>query len=203
MNKVLVPIPDIANEQLPDASLLQFYRDLNDRIYWVSDEIDTFSYDLIQYILQWNKEDKNIPIEERKPIKLIFCSPGGDIDVEEAIVSVITLSKTPIWGIAVSCVASAASVIYLSCHKKLALPNAYWILHRGSCNLNGTYDQVMAAVQDYAFQVAKMMEFYKTHTSYTKEEIEENMDTDWYVRLEEALQYGIVDEVVTDLDILF
>lgn len=204
MDKYLVPIPETANYQLPDASLLQFYQDLDNRIYWVSDEINTFSYDLIQYIIKWNREDKEmeIPVEDRKPIRLIFCSPGGDIDVEEAIVSIIKLSKTPIWGIAVSCVASAASLIYLSCHKKYALPNAYWILHRGSCTMNGTYEQVMAAMSDYSIQVEKMMEFYYEHTSFTKEEIEENINTDWYVRLETALEKGMVDEIVTDLDIL-
>lgn len=201
MEKVLVPIPEIANHQLPDASLLQFYKDLEDRIYWVDDEINTFSYDLVQYILKWNKEDKGIPTEERKPIRLIFCSPGGDLDVEEAIVSVINLSKTPVWGIAISCVASAASIIYLSCHKKFALPNAYWILHRGSCTMNGTYEQVMAAMQDYAIQVEKMMEFYCNHTTFSKEEIEDNINTDWYVRLDTAVEKGMVDEVVTDLDL--
>ena len=202
MDKLIVPIPEIANHQLPDASLLQFYNDLENRIYWIDDEINTYSYDLIQYILKWNREDKNIPISERKPIRLIFCSPGGDLDVEEAIVSIINLSKTPIYGIAISCVASAASLIYLSCHKKYALPNAYWILHRGSCNISGTYDQVMAAMEDYALQVEKMMEFYQTHTKFTKAEIENNMGTDWYVRLDTALEKGMVDELVTDLEVL-
>ena len=202
MDKLIVPVPEIANHQLPDASLLQFYNDLENRIYWIDDEINTYSYDLIQYILKWNREDKNIPISERKPIRLIFCSPGGDLDVEEAIVSIINLSKTPIYGIAISCVASAASLIYLSCHKKYALPNAYWILHRGSCNISGTYDQVMAAMEDYALQVEKMMEFYQTHTKFTKAEIENNMGTDWYVRLDTALEKGMVDELVTDLEVL-
>ena len=202
MDKLIVPIPEIANHPLPDASLLQFYNDLENRIYWIDDEINTYSYDLIQYILKWNREDKDIPISERKPIRLIFCSPGGDLDVEEAIVSIINLSKTPIYGIAISCVASAASLIYLSCHKKYALPNAYWILHRGSCNISGTYDQVMAAMEDYALQVEKMMEFYQTHTKFTKAEIENNMGTDWYVRLDTALEKGMVDELVTDLEVL-
>lgn len=202
MDKVLVPIPDTANHQLPDPSLLQFYHDLNERIYWVNDEINTFSYDLVQYILEWNREDKDIPIESRRPIRLIFCSPGGDLDVEEALVSIIKLSKTPVWGIAISCVASAASLIYLSCHKRYALPNAYWILHRGSCTMNGTYEQVMAAMQDYAIQVEKMMDFYCEHTLFTKEEIEENINTDWYVHLDEAIKKGMVDEIVTSLDLL-
>ena len=201
-NNIFVSIPETANYSLPDASLLQFYNDLENRIYWVSDEINSFSYDLIQYIIKWNREDKDLPVEQRKPIRLVFCSPGGDLDVEAAISTTISLSKTPVYGIAISCVASAASLIYLSCHKKYAFPNAYWILHRGSCNISGTYDQVMAAMDDYAVQVEQMMRFYQTHTKFTKQEIEENMTTDWYVRVDTAMEKGMVDELITNLDIL-
>ncbi len=202
MDELFLQIPEMANQQLPDASLLQFYTDVENRIYWVNDEINSFSYELVKYIIQWNREDKDVPIEKRKPIRLIFCSLGGDMDVEEAIVSVINLSKTPVYGIAISCVASAASIIYLSCHKKFAFPNAYWILHRGSCEISGDYDKVMAAIKDYSYQIDKMMEFYQTHTSFTKEEIEKNMHTDWYVRFDTALKKGMVDVPVKDLEIL-
>lgn len=47
-----------------------------------------------------------------------------------------------------------------------------------------------------------MMEFYQTHTKFTKAEIENNMGTDWYVRLDTALEKGMVDELVTDLEVL-
>ena len=43
MDKLIVPIPEIANHQLPDASLLQFYNDLENRIYWIDDEINELS----------------------------------------------------------------------------------------------------------------------------------------------------------------
>ena len=202
MDELFLQIPEIANQQLPDASLLQFYTDVENRIYWINDEINSFSYELVKYIIQWNREDKDVPVEKRKPIRLIFCSLGGDIDVEEAIVSVINFSKTPVYGIAISCVASAASIIYLSCHKKFAFPNAYWILHRGSCEISGDYDKVMAAIKDYSYQIDKMMEFYQTHTTFTKEEIEKNMHTDWYVRFDTALKKGMIDVPVKDLEIL-
>lgn len=201
-NNLVISIPETANYALPDNSLLQFYNDLSNRIYWVNDEINNYTYDLVQYIINWNREDKDLPVKERKPIRLIFCSPGGELDVEAAISTTISLSRTPIYGIAISCVASAASLIYLSCHKKYAFTNAYWILHRGSCNISGTYDQVMAAMDDYALTVAQMMQFYQTHTKFTKQEIEENMTTDWYVRLDTAIEKGMVDEVVTSLDVL-
>ena len=54
---------------------------------------------LVHYILKWNKEDEGKPIEERQPIKLMFFSPGGDLDINYTIIDVIHLSKTPIIGI--------------------------------------------------------------------------------------------------------
>ena len=120
-----ISIPNSANLQLADPSLLNFYNDLEERIYWLTGSIDNLTLDLVQYIIKWNREDKGIPIEERKPIRLIIFSDGGLIDVEESIVSFIRLSKTPVYGIDVGMVASAASLIYISCHKRYALPNAY------------------------------------------------------------------------------
>ena len=47
------------------------------------------------------------------------------------------------------------------------------------------------------------MEFYIEHTEYTDEEIVENIQTDWYIRIEEAIEKGLVDEVITDIDLFY
>ena len=54
-------IPQGANYQLPDDSLLNFYEGIEKRIFWVSDEINVYSLNLIHYILKWNAEDIGIP----------------------------------------------------------------------------------------------------------------------------------------------
>ena len=110
----LVQIPENANYALPDDNLLSFYNDLNERLFWVTDEINSYSLNLVHYILKWNREDKEIEPSARKPIRLLIFSPGGDLDVEETLVSLIKLSKTPIYGFAMGMVASAASVLFLS-----------------------------------------------------------------------------------------
>jgi ATP-dependent protease ClpP protease subunit len=113
------------------------------------------------------------------------------------------MSKTPVYGIALSQVASGASVIYLACHKKYALPNAVFVLHKGSCSgVSGTYDEIVAFAQDYQKQMETLIDFYIEHTKYTEEEIEANIQTDWYIRIEEALEKGIADEIVSDIDVL-
>lgn len=191
------------NLSLPDPTLIQYYKDLKNRIVWINDKIDVDSLDLVSRIVEWNREDKDKSIKDRQPIKLYFYSPGGDLDVEETLVSMIKLSKTPIYGYALGMVASAASLIYLSCHKRFALPNAYFIFHRGSCeNVGGSYNEVIAAMEDYRVQVEKMEKYYIEHTTYPEEVVKRNIQTDWYIHLDEALKYNVVTDLIQTIDVL-
>lgn len=195
-------LPQTANLQLADPSLVNFYSDLENRIYWLNDEINNYTFDLVQYIIRWNREDKNIPVEERKPIRIIIDCPGGHLSVSETLSNIIKMSKTPVYGIALGYVASGATVIYLSCHKRFALPNSVFVLHKGSCSgVSGTYDEIVAFARDYEKQMEMLIDFYIDNTKYTEAEIEENIQTDWYIRTEEALEKGIVDELITNIDI--
>ena len=201
--EITLPVlPQTANWQLADPSLVNFYSDLENRTYWLSDEINNYTFDLVQYIIRWNQEDKGVPVEQRKPIRIIIDCPGGHLSISETVSNIIKMSKTPVYGIALGYVASGASVIYLSCHKKFALPNSVFVLHKGGCSgVSGTYDEIVAFARDYEKQMETLIDFYITNTKYTEEEIEENIQTDWYIRTEEALEKGIVDELITNIDI--
>lgn len=192
-----------ANLQLPDPELVQYYEDLHNRIIWIDGEINNSTLDIVSKIIQWNREDRVLPIEGRKPIRIFFNSPGGSLDVEETLVSIIRLSKTPIYGIALGMVASAASLIYLSCHKRYALPNSYFIFHRGSCQqVEGNYNEVQAAMEDYKKQIEMMEKFYIENTTFPPEVIKEKIKTDWYIHTEEALQYNVITNIVDDISVL-
>jgi ATP-dependent protease ClpP protease subunit len=200
---VLPPMHDSANLQLADPSLVNFYSDLQNRVYWLTEEIGECTLDLVQYITRWNREDRGVPIEDRKPIRIVIDCGGGSLSVSETLSNIIKMSKTPIYSIALGFVASGASVVHLSCHKKFALPNSVFVLHKGSCSgVSGTYDEIVSFARDYEKQIEMLMTFYIENTKYTEEEIEENIQTDWYIRMDEALEKGLVDEVITDIDIL-
>lgn len=202
INLLLQNLPE-SNLQLPDPELIQQFKDLKNRVIWIDCEINDSLLGVVSQILEWNREDRVLPLENRKPIKIFFSSPGGDLDIEETLVSIIRLSKTPIYGFALGMVASAASLIYLSCHKRYALPNAYFILHRGSCqNMGGNYNEIQAAMEDYKQQVEKMEKFYIENTLYTEEEVHQNIATDWYIRGEELREKGIINEWVEDISVL-
>lgn len=204
-NDFTIRIPSLAKETmpLPDPELLQFYRDCENRVIWLIDEIGDEVYSIIQMILHFNKEDEDIEPEKRKPIRLIIASPGGSLECARSLVAVMRLSVTPIYTIAVGSVASAASMIYLASNRKYATQGASFLFHQGSCdNISGNYAEVIAFMYNYQKVISDMMEFYKTHTKFPSEVIEENIQQDWYISLDEALENGVVDEVIEDISIL-
>ncbi len=202
MFSVAIP-PQAENLQLPDPSLLNYYKDLERRIYWLVGAVDASLYELVQHIINCNYEDRDIPVENRKPIRIIVASPGGSLEVEQTLVAIMEASATPVWCIAIGMCASAASMIYLAGHKRFATRNAYWMLHQGGCdNLEGSYQQIMSFMAKYQMDIEEMAEFYKSHTNFPAELIEKNLvEGDWYISIDEALENGICHEVITDLSV--
>ena len=202
MDNIVVSIPERANVTIPDPSLLWYYEDLEDRVYQLVGEVDEGLLDFSRHVIRWNREDKGKPVEERKPIKLFFFSPGGSLDINYSVIDIIRLSKTPIIGINMGVCCSAAAYIYLACHKRYMLPHSYFVFHQGSSQMSGTYGEVVAIMTDYQNQIAELSSFMEERTTYTSEEITDNIVTEWYVREEEALEKGVCHEVIEDIEVL-
>lgn len=203
MNEVYLTVPSqIENLQLPNPDLLSYYKDLEKRHIWLEEEINEDTLEIIRKIIEWNREDLNKEIADRVPIKLFFFSPGGDIDVNYALIDTIRMSKVPVYGVNIGRCCSAAAYIYLSCHKRYVLPHSYFIFHQGSGRFEGSYAEIASQIEDYQSQVAELAIFMKDRTLYTEEEITDNIVTEWYVRKDEALEKGICHEIVTDISVL-
>ena len=204
MNGMLVAIPEsIENLQLPDPDLLTYYQDEKDRVLWIEGEIGDGLFELSKMILRYNKEDKDIPVEERKPIKIFINSPGGDLDSTLAFIGMMNISKTPIWTIDACWAYSAAGLILIAGHKRYALPNTECLIHSGSGQLGGSYEQTTEQMKNYKYLVDKMRDFILSKTKIDQKLFKKNSQKDWYIYTDEMLTLGIVDEVVDDLDILF
>lgn len=198
-------IPEInENADLQNPAWFSFYQDRKERVIWLLTEIDSGNYDNVAMIIDWNKEDKDIPIENRKPIKVIVASPGGSLDVTRTLSEIIRLSKTPVIGIAIGTVASGASMVYMSCHRKYAFNNVTFLLHKGSCdNLGGNYNELQQFMDNYKKDIEEMTNFYISHTKIEPEIIRNKLkEGDWYISITDAIEYGIVDEILESIDIL-
>ena len=204
VNGMLVAIPEsVENLQLPNPDLLTYYKDENDRILWIEGEIGEGLFELSKMILRYNMEDKDIPVEERKPIKIFINSPGGDLDSTLAFIGMMNISKTPIWTIDACWAYSAAGLILMAGHKRYALPNTECLIHSGSGQLGGSYEQATEQMENYKFLVDKMRVFILEKTNIDQKLFKKNSRKDWYIYTDEMLSLGIVDEIVNDLDILF
>ena len=204
MESMSIILPkEAANLQLPDPELRNFYVDLEHRVFWLDEEVTPYLLELIKYIIQWNAEDMCTPIEKRLPIRIYFFSPGGDLDINYALIDTIKMSKTPIYGINIGQCASAAAYIFLSCHKRFMLPHAYFIFHQGSGTISGTFEQICAQMEDYQNQVEELSGFMLEHTDYSDEEVASKIVGEWYVRKDEAIQKGVVHEIINDISMLF
>ena len=79
-------IPEsIEDLQLPAPELITFYKNLEHRTLWLDSEVDDFYLEYGRYIIEFNREDKGIPVEERQPIKLMIMSPGGLLYINNAL----------------------------------------------------------------------------------------------------------------------
>ena len=74
-------VEDLMETTLPPPTLLEYYRRLNDREILWNDLIDDGMIDIPMYIFKWNKEDKGLPVEERKQNKILINSYGGTANV--------------------------------------------------------------------------------------------------------------------------
>lgn len=202
--RMVVAIPqNIENLQLPQPELVGYYQDEQDRILWIEEEIRDDLFEISKMILRYNKEDKGIPIEQRKPIKVFINSPGGDLDATLAFIGLVGLSKTPVWTIDAGWAFSAAGLILMSGHKRFALPNTECLIHSGSGGVQGTYDQTVEQMKNYKALITKMRDFILEQTKIDPKLFKKNSAKDWYISTEEMLELGIVHEIVKDLDILF
>src|SRR5690606_8254410 len=92
-----------------------------DRIIVLNDEVDDHLVErVILQILKWNREDKDVPVVDRKEISILLNSPGGDVYLGLVLVEVIKKSVTPITVTILGMAASMGSLIAIAGHKTLA-----------------------------------------------------------------------------------
>ena len=164
---------------LPSPETMNFYVDEKDRIFFIDFEIDQSLIEIERKILQYNRIDKDTPVEQRKPIKLFIYSYGGELDAMFSFIDVVALSKTPVWTINAGIAMSAALVMLLSGQKRFALPHSTALIHSGSGGAQGTFEQSKMAMDYYERQVVKMREYIMAHSTIDKKTMTKNKAKDW------------------------
>lgn len=182
---------------------LFYIRDLAQRKLFLNTEISQYSvHEIVKHILQYNKEDKGTPVEERKPILLYLVSDGGDLYSCFELIDAIITSKTPVYTINLGYQYSAGFLIGLAGHKRFATRNATYLLHDGYCAVEGSAAKTQDSMEFQTRMRDRVKRFTTEHSKITPEEYDGKFRFEWYMYADEAKEKGIVDCIIgEDCDI--
>lgn len=193
-------IKELTKLNLPNPDTLAYYNQLKNRqIYWNAD-VDEGMVDWSLQIIDWNKEDKDIPVDKRTPIKIYINTDGGDVVSVLNFIDVILLSKTPVITIAMGKVYSAGSLLVMAGHKRYAFNNTSCLIHSGSFGTMGTTDKVLDYTEFTKKQEKRVKEYILSKTTMSSKIYDKKYREDWFMFSDEMLSLNIVDTIITDLD---
>lgn len=188
---------DLLNTTLPTSSEVTYWNNRAKRVFWIDYNIDD-SFDLVELekiIFAINMEDMGKPVEERVPIKLYIHSYGGDLEQAFAFCDILMASDTPIYTIATGVAMSSAMLIFLAGHKRFAFKHSSLLIHEGSATLSGTQQQVADAQKNYKAQIDQMKDYVLSRTEIPEKVFKKNRSKDWYLTLDEIVNYKVADIV--------
>ena len=180
-----------------------YFKDLKQRKLFLKCDIDQCSVsDIVKHIMQYNKEDQGIPVEERKPILLYVVSNGGVVDAGFELIDVIECSKTPVYTINTGYQYSMGLLIGLAGHKRFATKNAKYLMHDGS---NFIFNSGAKAQDQMEFNrkvEERIKQYILDHTKLTSEEYDSKLRVEWYFFADMAKEKGFTDYIIgEDCDI--
>ena len=160
---------------------------------------------LAEHILDFNREDEaeGIEPEKREPIRLYINSPGGDVVEGFSLIDVMELSKTPIYTINLAEAYSMAFLIGITGTKRYTLPSASFMMHEPSGLTIGKFSDMADKVafnQRYGEKVIKA--HVLKHSTMTSSKYNAVSTKDFFMLPCDALKYGFVDEIITDISMM-
>lgn len=152
------------------------------------------------YIRFWNKYDdkRNIPIKDRKPIKIYIDSNGGCLSDTFTMIDAIKLSKTPVWTICTGAAYSGGFFTFIAGHRRFAYDHASFLYHEGATATGADAGKFRNYAEFYQKELEQLKEVTLKYTKITPEEYKEHIKDDWWMTADEALKYGVCDEIAKE-----
>ena len=173
-----------------------YSRLLKDRVVFIGTAIDDYVANLIvAQLLFLQMEDPE------KEVHVYINSPGGSITAGLAIYDTMQFLKCDV---ATYCIGQAASMgAVLLCAgtkgKRYALPNARVMIHQPWGGAQGTASDIHVQAKEILSLKDRLNRILARHSGQDVAKIEKDTDRDYFMSAEEAKNYGLVDEVVTNI----
>ena len=171
-----------------------FSRLLNDRIVMLSEEVnDTTASLIVAQLLFLEAQDPD------KDIQFYINSPGGSVSAGLAIYDTMQYIKPDVSTICIGMAASMGAFLLSSGAKgkRIALPNSEIMIHQPSGGSRGQATDIQIQAEQILKIKQRLNKILAANTGKAVEEIERDCERDHFMTAEEALSYGIIDQVIT------
>jgi ATP-dependent Clp protease protease subunit len=166
---------------------------LKNRIVFLGTPInDQVSNLIVAQLLYLSSEDSEAPIQ------MYINSPGGQVYAGLAIYDTMQMISNPISTLAVGLTASFGTVLLTAGAKgqRYALPHATIHMHQPLGGAQGQATEIEIQAREILRLKARLNEILALHTSQSIDTIERDTERDYYLNAQQAVDYGLVDQVM-------
>ncbi|HEX4104421.1 MAG TPA: ATP-dependent Clp endopeptidase proteolytic subunit ClpP [Candidatus Paceibacterota bacterium] len=191
-NQYLIPTV-IEKSQYGERAYDIYSRLLKERIIFLGGPInDAVANTVIAQLLFLENEDT------KKDIKLYINSPGGSVTAGMAIYDTMQYVKPDVSTMCVGIAASMGAFLLASGKKgkRLALPNSQILLHQVMGGAEGQAIEIEIAAKQIVKTKQRLNQLLAKHTGQPLAKIEKDTDRDFWLSVEEAKAYGVIDEII-------
>lgn len=135
------------------------------------------------------------------PIKVIINSPGGHVEAGDTMHDMLRFVSCPVYAIGTGWVASAGALIYLGVKKenRLCLPNTRFLLHQPSGGMQGTAMDIKIQAEEIIKMKERLNQIIARETGQSVEKVREDTERDYWLGVQEAQTYGLVQRIITNV----
>ena len=136
--------------------------------------------------------------ESDDPITIYISSPGGHVESGDVVYDMIKFVKPVVRVVGTGWVASAATNIYLAANKenRFSLPNTRYLVHQPSGGSRGDATDIKIQMEEILKTKQRINKIIAEETGQPLEQVEKDTDRDHWMSVEEAMDYGIVNQVI-------
>ena len=177
-----------------DRSFDIYSRLLRERIVFLNGEVnDTVSAVVCAQLLLLEAENRP------KPVDLYINSPGGVVTSGFAIYDTMQFIQAPVHTLCMGTARSMGSFLLMAGEPghRTALPNASLHVHQPLGGFQGQASDILIHAEDIRSTKQRITRLYAAHCGRTYEEVERTLDRDHFMTADEALAWGLIDEVLT------
>ena len=184
----------VEERQLNVAQMDVFSRLMMDRIIFLGTAIDDYTANVIQAQLLFLEN-----MDPDREITIYLNSPGGSVYAGLGIYDTMQFIQPKVATICTGLAASMASVLLCAGEKgrRSALPHSRVMIHQPMGGADGQATDMEITVREILKLKKELYEIIAHHSGQPFEQVEKDSDRDHWFTAEEALQYGMIDEVLT------